>query len=196
MILRGVFIILSIPMRATFKLDKTQNHQPSAPKDVVQTLYTKQPSVSKQEKSRPIAPLRFPVMKIPSSMRTIALIVVVVLGVIFGIRQVVRMRQEDTATSPVPAKLSEKEVRSIVTRVAKHIVLPEEKPQVVVITNVDTLKKQQPFFTTAQNGDQLLVYPSKVILYRPTSDQIVDVAQIRLTPSPSGAPERRISPVE
>jgi hypothetical protein len=94
-----------------------------------------------------------------------------------------------TSVTPIatPEKLSKQDVQKVVEKVRTHMVLPDEEPQIVAITNVDSLKKQQAFFSMAQNGDQLLVYPSKVILYRPSSDQVVDVAQIRLSPTPQSA---------
>jgi hypothetical protein len=75
--------------------------------------------------------------------------------------------------------LTESEVNTLIAQVAKHIALPADKPQIVTITNVDQLKINQPFFAVAQNGDKLLVYTSKVILYRTSIDKIIDIAQIR-----------------
>lgn len=76
-------------------------------------------------------------------------------------------------------QLSDKQVKELVATVGTHIILPSETPTIVQISNVDQLKVDQPFFRSAQNGDQLLVYPSRVILYRPSDDRVVDVAQIR-----------------
>lgn len=76
-------------------------------------------------------------------------------------------------------QLSDKQVKDLVQTVGRHIVLPAETPTIVQISNVDQLKIDQPFFRSAKNGDQLLVYPSRVILYRPSDDRVVDVAQIR-----------------
>jgi hypothetical protein len=67
----------------------------------------------------------------------------------------------------------------IITQVSKHIVLPDETPKVVKVTDVDTLKKSEPFFQSAQDGDDVLVYSNKVILYSPKLDRIVEVAQIK-----------------
>jgi hypothetical protein len=67
----------------------------------------------------------------------------------------------------------------VVARVASHFVLPEEQPKVVTITDADTLKIEQPFFAKAKNGDKLLVYSQKVILYSPVLDKIVEIAQIK-----------------
>lgn len=86
-----------------------------------------------------------------------------------------------TQVSPDDPKL-------VVERVGKHLLLPKEEPQVVTVTNVEILKREQPFFTLAQNGDKLLVYASKVVLYRPTEDKVVDVAALRITPMPEASP--------
>lgn len=82
-----------------------------------------------------------------------------------------------------PSALSDKDVKALVAKVGKHMVLPDETPQIVAIANADQLKIDQPFFRSSQNGDQLLVYANRVILYRPSTDQVVDIAQIRLSPT-------------
>jgi len=67
----------------------------------------------------------------------------------------------------------------IIARVSTLMVLPQGVPKVVPVTDADTLKKTQPFFEQAQNGDKLLVYPTKVILYSPVLDKIVEVAVVK-----------------
>lgn len=66
-----------------------------------------------------------------------------------------------------------------VEKVGKHILLPDEQPKVVVVQNAETLKKEQPFFSRAKDGDILLVYSTRVILYNPEIDKIIEIAQIR-----------------
>lgn len=108
-----------------------------------------------------------------------------VLLVLLGVWIARRMPQGSDTYTKLPGQaaavpeLSEKQVKELVQTVGKHIVLPGETPTIVQISNVDQLKVDQPFFRSALNGDQLLVYPSRVILYRPSTDQIVDIAQIR-----------------
>jgi hypothetical protein len=80
-----------------------------------------------------------------------------------------------------------KEASLVIEKVKKHMVLPDEEPKVLSIANVDLLKKEQPFFQQAKNGDKLIVFSQKVILYSPSQDRIVDVAQIRM-PAPSSEP--------
>lgn len=67
----------------------------------------------------------------------------------------------------------------VISRVRRYMVLPEARPKVVTVSDVATLAADQPFFANARDGDKLLVYPEKVILYSPQWDQIVEVAQIR-----------------
>ena len=171
-------------MRAKFNLDNSSQGPTDAAQKTVASLYKKTPKV----------PVVLP--KIPAKSAKIAgMIVVGVVILAIAIRIVLQLPKQSSvaknpSTAQTPSPLSKEAVKDIVEKVKKHMVLPEETPQIVAITNVDSLKKQQVFFTLANNGDQLLVYPNKVILYRPTTDQVVDVAQIRpggqLNASPSG----------
>ena len=61
------------------------------------------------------------------------------------------------------------EVQDVLAAVAKLMILPDgETPTVASVTDADKLK-DQPFFTSAQNGDKVLIYSGakKAILYRP-----------------------------
>jgi hypothetical protein len=71
--------------------------------------------------------------------------------------------------------------QAIIDRVGRHIVLPGGVPKVVPVKDVETLRKGDPFFNSAQEGDELLVYSNKVILYSPTLDKVVEVATIKVT---------------
>lgn len=97
----------------------------------------------------------------------------------------------------LPNLPSSKEIKDIVGKVGKHYLLPDEEPKLITIANADVLKKTQPFFAKAKNGDKLLVYSQKVILYDPLADKIIDIAQIRpqeTLPTISIAEERPASP--
>jgi hypothetical protein len=91
-----------------------------------------------------------------------------------------------TPNTQVPqgtAQSAPDDIKSVVDAVSKLIVLPaSETPKVVTITNVEQLKKDQPFFSDATNGDKLLVYSKKVILYNPRTNRVVDIAQIKFAP--------------
>ncbi|MCL4339234.1 hypothetical protein M1271_06110 [Patescibacteria group bacterium] len=90
------------------------------------------------------------------------------------------------------------EIKRLVAQVGKHFLLPaNEIPHAITLANVDTLKKDQPFFTNAKNGNILLVYSQEVILYDPILDKVINVAQIRVAPSqtPQASDKNAVTPV-
>jgi len=81
-------------------------------------------------------------------------------------------------SSVVPTP-SAQDIKDIVDRLSRHMLLPDETPRMITITNSDVLKKTQPFFTKAKDGYKLLIYGEKVIMYDPVTDKIIDIAAIR-----------------
>lgn len=93
------------------------------------------------------------------------------------------------------------ETASLVKKVGKLIELPiSETPTIATVSDKTKLTGQQ-FFANAQNGDKVLIYSQakKAILYRPSTNKIIEVAPINLAPSPSISPSQvnpSVSPVE
>ena len=82
-------------------------------------------------------------------------------------------------------KLVDQETKKITNAVGKLIELPEGTPQIATVSDVETLKKAQPFFEKALNGDQVLVFTKEAILYRPSTNKIINVAPVnREQPQP------------
>jgi hypothetical protein len=78
-------------------------------------------------------------------------------------------------------KVAEETAR-IVDTVGRLIVLPVGvTPQVATVQNADTLRTSEPFFLNAHNGDELLVYPDRAILYSPSLNKIVNVEPVTPT---------------
>ena len=76
------------------------------------------------------------------------------------------------------------ETKDIVARVRKHMVLPDEEPLVNTVTDAEKVRGE-PFYAKAQNGDKVIVFSNRAILYSPTQDKIVEVGFIRmLSPTP------------
>ncbi len=74
------------------------------------------------------------------------------------------------------------EAKQLSNDVGKLIELPSDETPTIA-TVVDAAKvKTQAFFTNAQNGDKVLLYSKsgKAILYRPTTNKIVEVAPINI----------------
>ena len=93
---------------------------------------------------------------------------------------------------------AQKETQALVAVVSKLIELPtDETPTVATITNEAALAGQL-FFARAEDGDKLLAYPGigQAILYRPSSNKIINVGPIVINPSDEVTHNRptRLSP--
>lgn len=87
-------------------------------------------------------------------------------------------------------QMTEEQRQKLLSRVKKHMVLPEEQPAIISINNPKELAKREDFFKPAQENDLLLLYRNKAILYRSSTDKIVDVQPVR-TPNTSTQQRRR-----
>lgn len=79
-----------------------------------------------------------------------------------------------------PEIKTQKEVQSLVSDVSKLIELPEgENPTIATVLDKDKVSGEL-FFKNAMVGDKLLAYVKarKAILYRPSTNKIVEVAPI------------------
>lgn len=82
-----------------------------------------------------------------------------------------------------PNLVAEEEIEYLVGKVGKLMDLPaNEKPTVATVMDREKLATQE-FFKNAENGDKLLAYvgAKKAILYRPSTDRIIEVAPIYIT---------------
>lgn len=76
------------------------------------------------------------------------------------------------------------EVKTLVTKVGKLMLLPsDEDPSVVTVVDIEKLK-DQAFFAKAQNGDKTLIYNNAkiAILYSPERNLILNVSPISVNP--------------
>jgi len=105
---------------------------------------------------------------------------ILVIGGVFGSWYFYGKYQELKANPNVEAQ---KQTASFVSKVGKLMELPaNETPTVATISDKEKLKGQL-FFKTAENGDVLLAYTTtsmQAILYRPSTDKIINVAPISL----------------
>lgn len=82
-------------------------------------------------------------------------------------------------------QVAKRQADKIITQVAKLIEIPTDTPQVATVADVDTLKKNQPFFEKAINGDKVLVFQDQAILYRESINKIINVAAVTRNSTPS-----------
>jgi hypothetical protein len=81
-----------------------------------------------------------------------------------------------------PQKVTQEESKTLIAAVGKLIVLPQgEDPTIATVTDPAALK-DQPFFASAQKDDKVLIFANarKAVLYRPSTNMIVDVAPINI----------------
>lgn len=72
----------------------------------------------------------------------------------------------------------QKEIKDVVKQVSKLIILPAGEPNMATIKDAVALAKQQPFFKDAKNGDKILIYKNKAIIFRPTQNILVNVGPV------------------
>lgn len=100
------------------------------------------------------------------------------------------------------AKLTDAQVQQVIERVGKYMVLPSgENPSVVVISDAATRAEQQSFYRGAKDGDLLIVYSSRAIIYDAKANKLVNVGPIQQNtatpvPSASAAPSPSGTPLE
>lgn len=82
-------------------------------------------------------------------------------------------------------ELADYEVQQMKSEIGKLILLPsDQEPTVATIVDIEKLKETNPtFYKNASNGDKILVYTDKAILYDPDNNIILDVAPIVTDPS-------------
>lgn len=84
-------------------------------------------------------------------------------------------RQQTDPTAQV-----REENKQLVDKVGKLLVLPsDEEPTIATVSDLTKLKNQA-FFAKAQFGDKVLIYnrAKKAILYRPSNNQIIELAPL------------------
>ena len=90
-----------------------------------------------------------------------------------------------------PTLASQIEAQTLIEELGKLMELPDEQPTIATVSDVTKLKGQ-PFFTKAENGFKVLIFPKaqKAVLYNPTQKKIVEVGPINFaetSPTPAVA---------
>lgn len=88
-----------------------------------------------------------------------------------------QLDQSAPEQDPAAAQRIIEEVRGLIT-------IPEGiEPTVATIVDVEALRARNPFYNSAENGDHLIVTPTRAILYDPDAKQILDVVPVQITPA-------------
>ncbi len=93
--------------------------------------------------------------------------------------------------SDVASQVEQAQIKELVAKVGKLIILPTgEEPVVATINDASALIKDQVFYKGSKNGDVVLVYQkaAKAIIYSPLRNVIVNVGPIFLQDQQAAAP--------
>ncbi|MFA7244563.1 MAG: hypothetical protein WC070_00050 [Candidatus Magasanikbacteria bacterium] len=93
-----------------------------------------------------------------------------------------RMLKDPTAQEEILKKENDK----LISKVGELIDLPVgEEPVIGTVQDAETLAKEQKFFISSKNGDRVLIYQNKAIIYRPEIHKLINVGPVYLNSSTS-----------
>jgi hypothetical protein len=95
-------------------------------------------------------------------------------------------------------KATDEQVRELVARLGEFMVVPDtEKPSVAVLQRVTELAAQQEFYKGAKDGDILVIFSNRAIIYDALANRLVNVGPIsrnEATPAPVASGSATLTP--
>lgn len=86
---------------------------------------------------------------------------------------------------------NQEKAKQVVVKVQKLMDIDVSvEPTVATIVDVEKLRVQNPFYNKAENGDYLIVTPTRAILYREEENIILDVVPVQIE-EPAAAQDGR-----
>lgn len=124
----------------------------------------------------------------------IILIILIVIGLLgYGLAYYFYQQYKSLKS---PEEQLKKETAEVVAAVSELMYLPEgETPTLATVLDKEKLK-DQPFFKNAENGDKVLIFTRemKAILYRPSTNKIIEVMPISMSQPPPPPQEEQLQP--
>ncbi|QQR60515.1 LytR C-terminal domain-containing protein [Candidatus Uhrbacteria bacterium] len=159
---------------------------------IKRTSAVKTPSSRAKASQAPIALETAPMTPAPSNgsgySRVIPIVIALVLviggGAYFVSAAMNGKSGSDMSNIEVRDGVDPKEVANIIERVRELVVADsDEMPTVATVQDISVLRPQNPtLYRDAQNGDKLLVWSDKVVVYSATKDRLLVVMPINVTP--------------
>lgn len=82
------------------------------------------------------------------------------------------------------SQIQEQQIERTIENLREIMLLPDEQPTIATLVDVDALKEENPeFYKNAQNGDLLVIYSEKAILFREDEKRIINVAPVFTEPT-------------
>ncbi len=116
----------------------------------------------------------------------VLLFIFVLIGFIwffYSYQQVKKQMDSLTNKMQTDGEMSSQEVDALLKEVENLIILPQDQgqPMIATIKDANKLKQSDPFYVDAQNGDKLIVYKTKAIIYNPSRKKIINVGPVYLS---------------
>ena len=102
------------------------------------------------------------------------------IALVLSVGVVISLQRAERHTEPKQTVSTPAEDARVLARLQQILLLPTDaKPLIAVITDVNLFKKNQPeFFAAAKNGNRLVIYPNKAIIYDDSAHRIVKVGPV------------------
>jgi hypothetical protein len=125
---------------------------------------------------------RLPKLRINRGNRQMLFTLVLILAIAGCVYLFIQNRNKDEQLKN-PTAATQAQNQELVSRVGQLLQLPEGEPTVATVSDASKLKDE--FYKNAQNGDKVLFYVKgkKAILYRPSTNKIINVAPLTINNS-------------
>ena len=108
------------------------------------------------------------------------LIVILAIGFVYYFAQYQKLSKD-------PNALAKEKTAQVIKKISELAVVPTDPNAVLASVSDITKLKGQTFFDNAQNGDQIVIFPSamRAVLYRPSVDKIINIGPLASSPTSS-----------
>jgi hypothetical protein len=113
---------------------------------------------------------------------TVVVVIVLFLLLVVSAGSAYYFYSQFNALKTNPNLVTQEEVKSLISKVGKLIVLPQGEDATIATVNEPEKLKDQLFFAKAKKGYKVLIYTNakKAILYDPVNNLIVEVAPVNI----------------
>lgn len=91
-----------------------------------------------------------------------------------------QVNYDSSASNALNQTSSADQYAELISKVREVVLVPaDEQPTIAAIANIEQVKTENPsFYAEAQNGDIVLIFSTKAIIYRETPGLIVNIAPV------------------
>ncbi len=87
------------------------------------------------------------------------------------------------------SELQDKQMKDVLDKIEKHVLITDSEKQsvtIATIVDIESLKNENAeFYKSANNGDRLVVFPTRAFIYRDSLDRIINAASPIINPNKS-----------